>query len=96
MYKTQKNNEEFMKGIHQISLIFDAILSSGDGLTKETAFAVTSVSAEYEITSILGFSPVKNPVFIDQNYEYIEIEPNDKNVKGIFFDVSRTTYRMKY
>lgn len=96
IYKTQKNEEEFMKGIHQISLIFDAILSSGNGLTKDTAFVVTSVSAEYEIMSILGFKPVKNPVIVDQNYEFVEVESNNKNVKGIYFDVSRTPYRMQY
>ena len=96
IYKTQKNKEEFMKGIHQISLIFDTILSSGDGLTKETAFVVTSVSAEYEIMSILGFTPAKDPVVVDKNYEFVEVESNNKNVKGIYFDVSRTTYRMIY
>ncbi|WP_278034981.1 DUF4919 domain-containing protein [Flavobacterium nitratireducens] len=96
IYKMQNNKEEFIKGIHQISLIFDAILSSGDGLSKETALVVNTVSSELEIISILGFQPIKNPVVIDENYEFIEVKPNDKNVKGIYFDVSRTTYRMYY
>lgn len=96
IYKKLGNEEEFMKGIHQISSIFDAILSSGDGLTKETAIVLTSVSPEYEIISLLGFNPVKEPVVIDKNFEFVEIANNDKNVKGIYFDVSRTTYRMYY
>lgn len=96
IYKKLENQEEFMKGIHQISSIFDAILSSGNGLTKETAIVVTSVSAEYEIISLLGFNPVKEPIVVDKNLDFVEIANNDKNVKGIYFDVSRTTYRMQY
>ncbi|RVT74458.1 DUF4919 domain-containing protein [Flavobacterium sufflavum] len=94
IYKTQKNEEEFIKGIHQISLIFDAILSSGNGLSKETAIVVTSVSAEYEIISLLGFNPVKEPIVVDKNLEFVEIANNDKNVKGIYFDISKTTYKI--
>lgn len=96
IYKKLGNQEEFMKGIHQISLIFDAILSSGDGLSKETAFSITSVSAEYEIISLLGFDPIKEPTVIDKNLEFVEVASNDKNVKGIYFDVSKTTYRLQY
>lgn len=96
LYKELGNHEEFMKGIHQISMIYYTILSSGDGLSKETALVITTVSSELEIISILGFNPIKDPVVVDSNYEFIEVEPNDQNVKGIYFDVSRTTYRMYY
>lgn len=96
IYRNLGNHNEFMKGIHQITLIFDTILSSGDGLTKETAFVITSVSCEFDIISMLGLAPIKDPVVIDENYEFIEVTNNDKNVKGIFFDVSKTTYRISY
>jgi hypothetical protein len=96
IYKKLGDHKEFMKGIHQITLIFDSIMSSGDGLTKENAIVLTSVSAEYEIVSILGFTPIKEPVVIDKNFEFVEVANNDKNVKGIYFDVSKTTYRMQY
>jgi hypothetical protein len=94
IYRILGNNEEYMKGIHQISLIFDTILSSGDGLSKETAFTITSITAEFNIVSMLGFSAVKEAVLVDNNYDFIEVSSNDKNVKGIYFDVSRTTFSL--
>ena len=94
IYKKLGDHKEFMKGIHQITLIFDSILSSGDGLTKDTAIVLTSVSLEYQIVSLLGYNPVKEPIVIDKNFEFIEVEKNDKNIKGIYFDVSNTTYRI--
>jgi hypothetical protein len=64
-------DERVWKESIQISLIFDTILSSGDGLSKETAFTITSITAEFNIVSC-WFSAVK-AVLVDNSIAPIEV-----------------------
>lgn len=58
--------------------IFDAILSTGDGETPETAFHVINIEHEYEIINRLGQTILKDSVCSDE-IEYLKI----KKISGL-------------
>ncbi len=71
----------------QMNVIIDALLSSGDGLEKESAFYVTYISHEYDLIKILGFEFGGQQSLID-HYDYLKIEENPEDVGGFYFDIS--------
>jgi len=83
----------FNKRLVQLGIIFDAILSSGNGTSKKEAFYVIDPSHEYEILQILGFNFGGSQKLID-HYDYLTLEKNDANLKGLYFDVSRSLNSM--
>ena len=67
----------------------EAIMSSGDGLTKESAFVIIYIPDEYEILEVLGFIFSGSQSLIDGNYDLLKVEENQFGVTEIFFDVNR-------
>jgi hypothetical protein len=78
---------EFDKRINQMRIIVDAILSSGDGLKKKTAFYVIYISHEYDLLNILGFEFGGEQSLIE-HYDYLKVAKNSQKIKGFYFDVS--------
>ncbi len=77
----------FNKKVAQMNIIFDAILSSGDGLTKETAFYVTYINHEYAVLNILGFEFGGEQRLIE-HYDFLKVTENKYNIEGFYFDIS--------
>jgi len=77
--------------------LLDAISSSGDGETQESAIHVISVEHEYEILSRMGLEVVKDSI-IDNRTEYLKVKENAENIQGIYFifDAAANVYRKKY
>ncbi|MCO6146610.1 DUF4919 domain-containing protein [Flavobacterium sp. NRK1] len=73
----------------QAGIIIDAILSTGDGITKENSFYVISTGNEYEILDILGFRFGGEQQLIEQKYDYLTLAENSYNINGFYFDVTR-------
>lgn len=73
----------------QAGIIIDAILSTGDGTTKENSFYVISTGNEYEILDILGFRFGGEQELIEQKYDYLTLAENSYNINGFYFDVTR-------
>ncbi|MHC8948869.1 DUF4919 domain-containing protein [Sphingobacterium hungaricum] len=65
----------------------EAIGMSGDGNSSKTGFHVMNVSDEYVVLNILGFDS-KSQRVVD-SCDYHELEENDIDLKGIYFDVSK-------
>jgi hypothetical protein len=70
-------------------LIFDAILGTGDGLSKDTSFYVISVGNEYELINALGLVYGGKQELVAGRYDYVTVRPNDYGAMGLYFDVSR-------
>lgn len=78
--------------------IMEAILSSGDGESASSSFHIIDIAHEYEITSHLGLSVVKDSL-ISNRIEFLRVEqPNADNIPGIYFnfDACSNAYRKKY
>lgn len=82
----EKENE--LKVQNQIMMIYDAILSSGDGLAKESAFHILYISHEYDLIDFLGFKFNGEQSLVEDKYDYLLLLPNEFQVGGLYFDVS--------
>lgn len=78
---------EFDKKVNQMRAIVDALLSSGDGLKKKTAFYVIYPSHEYYLLNFLGFEFGGIQSLIE-GYDYLTVAKNSQKIKGFYFDVS--------
>lgn len=66
----------------------EAIMSSGDGLSAETAFVVIYVRDEYEILEVLGLS-FGGRQSLSGNCDILELAPNELGIPMMYFNVSR-------
>ncbi len=67
----------------------DAIMSSGDGLSTNTAFVVIYIRDEYEMLEVLGFKFGEGQALLAGDYDMLELEENPYGVEALYFDVSR-------
>ena len=82
-----ENKEGFGNKFIQLTIIIDAIISSGNGKNKKDAFYVIYTSNEYNLISILGFEFGGTQSLIE-HYDYLTIAENDAGIEGLYFDVS--------
>ncbi len=70
-------------------MLVKTILSTGDGKSEQTAFHVIDPVHEMDLLNELGLrfatSTNQTNVFCD----YLVVHPNEENIRGIYFDVSR-------
>lgn len=76
------------RAINQYNTIVDAILSSGDGLTRETAYYVIKVSHEYALLRALGFQFGGQQSLYEHRYDYLTLAENDYDIEGLYFEIS--------
>jgi hypothetical protein len=81
------NGDDFAKNLARMNIIVDAIMSSGNGKTKETAFYVINTSHEYDLINILGLEFGGKQSLID-HYDYLTLAKNEHGIEGLYFDVS--------
>lgn len=89
LYSYKKTNDSVMfnKYLFKMDAIFDAILSSGDGISKETAFYVITTSHEYDVLEVLGFKFGGSQSLIG-DCDFLTVEDNNAGIKGFYFNVS--------
>ena len=87
-YNEINNFVDADKNLRKIFCIADALTSSGDGLSKETAIHVISVSSEYDYLFLMDLS-MKSQSLMDGYYDVLTLEPNKYDCKKLWFDVSQ-------
>lgn len=77
--------------------LLDAIVSSGDGETKETAIHVINIEHEYEVLNRLGLQIEADSLCNDQ-IEYLKVKDNAEDIPGLFFNFGacRAAYKKRY
>lgn len=93
-YEKQENLTDAKNKAIQISTLIDAIFSTGDGTTKETAFFVINVPHEYDMISILGFEYGGRQSLVEGTYDYLTLAENPYGIKGLYFDISASLNRL--
>lgn len=86
-----------MAGNARLSVIYfnyyekqvEAIMSTGDGMSKNSAFAVIYIPDEYEILEVLGFNFSGSQSLIEGNYDLLEVDQNSYGITEIYFNVNR-------
>jgi len=87
--------EELVKESAQTDIIVEALLSSGDGRTKESSFYVINISNEYELINVLGFQFGGEQSLVDFSYDYLTLADNSYKIKGFYFEISRSMDSLK-
>lgn len=87
VYKKLRLKDKVLLKLKQIQVIKDAILSTGNGKTKKTAYHVIFVKNEYDILKLLQIKAIKHQ-FIDKNYECVLVEENTRGIKKVFFNIT--------
>lgn len=84
---TQRGEEETaMLWEYKLRQILSVIISSGDGLTPESAWYVVSSIHPYDVIYCFGMTP-KDYTFVEPMYDFIEVESGE--AEGYYFNVSR-------
>lgn len=86
MYEQLQDSVSIGKVMARISVIFDAILSSGDGISPETAFHVIITENEYEIVNLMGFTSEGQSLI--GTCDYLHLKENPAQLEGLYFDVT--------
>ncbi len=89
--KGKLGDEEGKAAINKnIRGLYDAILSSGDGLNEETAYWVTSVRDEYMILDYFGFEMKMQSLLSSASgpLDHFDLKPNKDKVKDMYFNIS--------
>lgn len=96
-YKCTDNDEQKQLWAFKLKGLLDAIISSGDGESEESAFHVIYPPHEYEIINRFGLS-AKSNVMMPPSFDYIEVNDNSFNIKGYYFNISRIleVYQQKF
>lgn len=67
--------------------IIETIFNSGDGLSKETAFYVISLSNASDMLRALGFGYAGQQMSVGANLHYYKVDKNDFGIEGMYFYV---------
>jgi len=89
-----KKTEAYKLKLWQMNFIYEVLLSSGNGLTKEDAFYVINTSNEYDLIPYLGLRFGGRQELIE-HYDYLTIAENEVGVEGLFFDVTPCLLSLK-
>jgi hypothetical protein len=70
-------------------MLVKAILSTGNGKSEQSAYHVIDPNHERDILSELGLKFAASTNQANALCDYLVVHPNEKNIRGIYFDVSR-------
>lgn len=85
--RQQQKLDELKKNLIKLEILVDALVSSGDGISKETAFYVIETSHEYDLLGMFGFRFGGEQSLIE-HYDYLTVAENEDKIKGLYFDVT--------
>ncbi|MES2485562.1 MAG: DUF4919 domain-containing protein [Bacteroidota bacterium] len=74
----------------QTEMLIDAMLSSGDGKSAQTAIHVIDAGNEYELVQIMGFETLDDEYLVNNKYDYLTLNKNAYSLPGLYFDASVT------
>ena len=86
-YDALEDQFGYEKVLAKLKVIVHAILSSGDGLKKKSAFYVIAIPEEYFILDVLGYEFGGGQSLIE-HYDYLELAKNKDKIKGFYFDIT--------
>lgn len=87
-YKRLRLKQDVLNKLKQINIVKEAILSTGDGKTKTSAYHIINIKHEHELLKLLGYKQ-KGRHLSMKKYEYVALESNADSIKGLYFNLSR-------
>ena len=81
------DSEKRRTAVNQLTIILDAILSSGDGKTKNTAFDVVLLSHESLVINKLGLERSGKQSLGSNSIESLSLSKNKQKIKKLYFEL---------
>jgi hypothetical protein len=82
------NNNAAVTNLSQkAGMIVETLMSSGNGVSKETAFYVINTSHEYQLLNVFGFQFGGEQSLIE-HYDRLTLAENEQGVEALYFDVT--------
>lgn len=90
-YSYSQKGDSLMYSITKFKkdMVIKAILSSGNGSSEQLAFHVIDVAHEYDIINELGLRFAGNSELSNPMCDYLIVQSNEKNIRGLYFDIGR-------
>lgn len=86
-FETLQDTARMKHVLAKMDMVFQAMLSSGDGATKASAFYVIDPAHEHQLIHILGMK-FEGKQSLSTNYDYLELAANDIGLEGLYFEIS--------
>ncbi len=80
---------EAAKYLNMAAGVRDAIMSTGDGETEQTAFHIVSSEHEYDLLWVMDLDFTGERKMTKSNCEYLEVEENEDGINGVYFNVNQ-------
>ncbi len=93
-YNRLGRKDEIQPIVKQYKGIIEAIQSTGDGKTEETAFWVTNVDNEYTLLRWLDFEFGGQQSLTSSYCDRLKVKKNDQDVEALYFNVTILFARM--
>ncbi|MCG9911381.1 MAG: DUF4919 domain-containing protein [Flavobacteriales bacterium] len=90
-YREAGNKNLFLVWRKMLFGVINAMISSGDGLSPETAIHVGEVNDEYWMIEIFDFTYGGKQSLRNENgrkYDYLTLAENENGVEGLYFDIT--------
>lgn len=87
VYAEKDNVDQYKINIQKVDIIQRVIASSGDGMTRKTAYYVIKVAHEYDILSFLGFKYGGAKKLEKGNCNSLMLSPNPYDIDKIYFNI---------
>ena len=89
VYAEHDNAEAYMRTVWQKSVVLDAIVSTGDGMSEETPFFVIKAAHQYDILPILGFQFGGEDRLLESGQtNFLSVAENHFGVTRVYFDIT--------
>jgi hypothetical protein len=87
-YNALNKSVDVDRNMRKIQSIVDALDSTGDGLSQESAIHVIAVYNEYDILFVNNFS-MQSQRLVNGGYDVLSLTPNKYGIKELWFDVNQ-------
>ena len=88
-YNALNKPAEADRNIKKIQNILNSLISTGDGLSKETAIHVITVPSEYDYLFFNNLS-MRMQALVSGGYDILYLEPNEEGLEEMWFDVNQS------
>ncbi len=95
VYAEKDNVEQYKITNQKIDIVQRAIASSGDGMTRKTAYYVIKVAHEYDILNFLGYRYGGAKKMEKDKCNSLFVAPNPYDVEKIYFNIEPALNYMK-
>ena len=85
----QNNTDEYKKVAQQRTIVQNAIVSTGDGMSEKSPFYVIKVAHEYDILPFLGYTyGGEDKILRGNKVNYLSLGENRFGIERVYFNIS--------